>query len=280
MARSRIMTTLASGTVWLLLLLLSIGFTLYAPSLNALRFEDDFAAYYDPLPDDPFYFFTHPAQYAFWRPLPGTLLLFTQRHFGHATWPIHVTNVRGHVLCGFTLFVVMRRMGIPSASGRFASLFFVVTQIGAFNVLGNDTSGQVWVVLFGCLAVWFAHIRRYALSTLGLILALLTKETSLVFVPILFLTAVVLRSKRSLADFGSLVPYTVLTILYFWVRGETGSMNILQGQGSYSWGVGLHNIANLAYFGFGLLLPASTVDAFVALRTDPGRFILFVLAAL
>jgi hypothetical protein len=245
---------------------------LYAPGLTSSRFEDDLAAYYSPLPASTLHFFTHPAQYRFYRPLPGTLFLLAQRHFGEATWPVHAVNLLGHVLTAVLLLLVLLRLIRRRTPAIIAAFFFLLTPSASFNVLGNDTTGQVWVALFGGLSVWLLYRGKLAFSASMLALALLCKETALVYLPLLVLCEAVLRKERHGSGWVQLIPHALIVLAYFEVRRLTGAMGILNAGGAYAWGLGLHNLRNLILFASGLATPFSTVDVYGAWRRDALRF--------
>lgn len=270
--------------LWLLVLA-ALGIVLYAPAASIPYFEDDFGVVLLPTPDDTFHYFSHSWYSAFYRPIPGTLLLLIQRSFGLETWPIRVVNLLGHILLSYLVFAVMRRLGLSSVAACIGSLFLLVSQAASYNVLNNDTTPQILSTLFGSISLWLIYRSKrdeqlqlngatYALGVALFGFSLLSKETGAFFAPMILLTFFVLA--RSQVSAGRAVgkallrftPFAVLTVAYLWVRSLVGAAYPSSYHEYYGWSIGSHLLTNSGLFLFGLSIPTSTVDAYVAWKSS------------
>lgn len=268
-------------------LLLVLGFLVYARGLHGAYFLDDYLFYFDPPPATLGYFWTHGHATGFYRPLQATFLLLVQRQFGLETFPIHLIQLVMHVLLAMLVFYVMRWRGFATAVNAIASLWLLVTQAAACAVAGNDTFSQVACALFGwgSLFAWSkaleirakesastgSFLPWYVGSTVLFGLTLLSKEAGVCF---LLLAAVVglwtfrqgsASWQRAAVQVGvTLVPWVLLLGVYFWARGHAGATSAGFGEGRYNFRIGPNIAVNVIQLGITAALPTSTANTFVA----------------
>lgn len=229
----------------------------------------------------------HP--YRLYRPLELSVVALSQTLVGRDTWPVHLASIMVHLgLVALGLHACRRWR----ASGRVLVLFALlmsVSQLLPSAVGGNDTISLVMGTFFGCLALWCfwpaAHRGGERHSTIGLAalaLSLLSKESSLGYVPVMAALSLVewRPAARSLDGPGSERPPAghhaavltpegwirigaigLVTTVYLLWRGHVGAEGP-RFDGTGAWAVGLNIPANLAMLWSAALLPVSTIEVF------------------
>jgi hypothetical protein len=160
--------------------------------------------------------------------------------FHEASIALHVANV-------LLVFALARRIGGSDLFGFAAALFFAVQPSDIDAVAWVGALAEVIGALFGCLSLlWFLwwrdngerHWRMLSVFAFGL--ALLTHESSVVFLPVLFLADWLLVGRRELMR--PFVPYLGLTGAYLALDLWINSRNYVVSQGYYT--IGFHIVTN------------------------------------
>jgi hypothetical protein len=282
-------------SAWLLLLWL-LALAAYFPGLRIQRYADDFQFLFDAPPEHLGHYFIHPNPhnpYAY-RPLEAALLILSQRTFGIDTLPIHLAQITLHALLSWLVFVRMRRLGLPAAGAALGSLFMLLSQANVEAVAGNDTLSQVLGTLWGVASLWLleqslagsegaggAALRsgsssRFAASLLCFALALLSKETSLAFLPMALLVFWTRRRETLRSPGGRMRTglqaggFLALSILFLGIRGWIGLAAPSPGGGSPGWDLGWLLLRNTGLLLAGSLLTGSSVRLCIAFaHRDP-----------
>jgi hypothetical protein len=181
--------------------------------------------------------------------------------FHEASIVLHVVNVLVVFALARQIFVeadLKVRLYIPFV----AALFFAVQPSDIDAIAWVGALAEAVGALFGCVSLlWFLRWReerRLSLRRLSLTayaLALLTHESSVVFLPVLFLAdRLIWRVPKDLlgppkprgGEGGSLPrtfgPYVALTVVYLAIDGWINSRNYVVSQGYYT--VGFHIVTN------------------------------------
>jgi len=277
--------------LWLLILLLAT-FAIYLSGLHIWYYGDDFQYLFADPPSRIFHFFFNRNLYhGFYRPVNSSIIAVVQMLVGWETWPIHVINTVVHALLAWLVYLLMRREAFTQPQALLGSAFMVFSQENAGAVLSVDTFSQISGTFFGCLALWTLYVgffRRadhqrqpnepfpltyYILAVLSFILSLLSKETSVSFLPMvgIFFLAKNWRLRKAkdiiVRTTIEVLPFFILTLLYMAVRSAIGLSQPTGGSGTYGFSFGFNILRNLAQFLLAAILPASSASTFVAIKT-------------
>jgi hypothetical protein len=294
-------------TTLCLLALGLIGFGIYLPGLGIQYYEDDLNFIFDPTPPSFFYYFTHKHPHlGFYRPIEASILSFIQYYCGLNTVPIHIILIILHVCLSSIIFFAVLKLGYSYIQAIIGSLFMLISQANAFAVLSNDTLSQVSGTLFGCISLFFLHTfcsnnelaknssesikyyRYYGISVFAFGVALLSKESSIsFFLPLLAIVAAFTirtpghTSSAAKKIFTVLLPFFCLVSFYLVVRFLIGASQPGTGDTRYDFHIGINIIKNLLMFLFALVIPASSINAFVAFKNnDIFRLLIFAFSSL
>jgi len=270
------------------LLLGVVCLALYSSSFDVPYFGDDYQLVFE-----------HPQEHlvrdffqvnrfnTFYRPIQASILAAIQSSFGQETWPIRCVHLLLHTLLAWTVFLFIRRLGFPRLHAYVGAFYLVSAQVAASAILNNDTVSQIMGGLFGALSLWLLYesetarslsapssrvSRFYILSVAAFVLALLSKETSLSFLPMAILVMAVVRGREGRLSVTAReiavrsLPFVVATIGYLVVRSAIGSSQPQIAGGAYGFHFGLNLAINVVQMVFAALLPLSSVSTFVAFR--------------
>jgi hypothetical protein len=160
--------------------------------------------------------------------------------FHEASIALHAANV-------LVIFALARRIGGSDLFGFSAALFFAVQPSDIDAIAWVGALAEALGALFGCLSLlWFfwwrddGQPRWRTLSVIAFALALLTHESSVVFLPVLFLADWLFVERRELIR--PFVPYLSLTGVYLALDLWINSRNYVVSQGYYT--LGFHLVTN------------------------------------
>jgi hypothetical protein len=174
----------------------------------------------------------------------------------------HEASVVVHMVNVLVIFAIARLIGGTDVFAFAAALFFAVQPSDIDAIAWVGALAEAVGALFGCLSLlWFLRWReerRLSLRRLSLTayaLALLTHESSVMFLPVLFLAdRLIWRVPKDLlgppkprgGEGGSLPrtfgPYVALTVVYLAIDVWINSRNYVVSQGYYT--VGFHIVTN------------------------------------
>lgn len=295
---------LRGNSVLMALVLIFVGLLIFLPGLNIERYGDDLQLVLDSPSSNPFYFFYNQHPSTWYRPLEFNFEAITQRTFGTiTTMPVHIASILSHIFLAGLVYSLAIRLGFNKNQAVLGAFFFGLSQATAHPALSNDTLSQVWGTLLGFLSIWLicgplktpaGFLIPYLLSLLTFALSLLSKESSLAFLPIIFIF-ILWRATRLTANLSSqndapredttalkaifsfkrlkeavikIIPYAVVAILYFIIRSWVSNMPPSFGPGRYQFHLGLNIIKNVFSLIFAALTPFSSVTAFVAIANS------------
>jgi hypothetical protein len=200
--------------------------------------------------------FARPAH--FYRPVIDVYFATATPLFGGSPMLFHLANVGLHGANGLLLFALARAISGNTAYAFLTALFFVVQP--------GDVEASAWVsaiaetlaTFFGCLALlWFLHFRRrgrsvwLVLSVITFLLALLTHESSVMFLPLLVLADWAFAGADATAGgqaqpwpsrLWPYVPYGILVAAYLAIDLQINRRNYVVAEGHY--GIGAHLVTN------------------------------------
>jgi hypothetical protein len=204
----------------------------------------------------------------FYRPIPRLHFGILQGLFADRVliWNLVGVLLHGIVAVAVTVLASSLLGDDHRRAARWAGLFFAVHFIHVEPVVWASGVTSLWVTLFLLLglvlhrrAERLGSARDFTLATVAYFLALLSKETAVVFLPLLLLVTAVWpgvdrdgRPLSRLPSLGSVAPYLILTAIYGVVvaridRGGAAS--------PYQVGLGPHVLKNAAFFYLGSFVP-------------------------
>ncbi|HEU5259685.1 MAG TPA: hypothetical protein VFU28_27045 [Vicinamibacterales bacterium] len=162
----------------------------------------------------------------------------------------HEASIVVHIVSVLVVFAIARRIGGTDLFAFAAALFFAVQPSDIDAIAWVSALSEALATLFGCLSLlWFLRWRdeRWLwlrqLSIAAYALALLTHESSVVFLPVLFLAdRLIGTSGADLPGPRTFAPYAALTVLYLAVDVWINSRNYVVSEGYYT--VGFHIVTN------------------------------------
>lgn len=277
-----------------------LGCVLYFPSIDIHYFADDFGWYFDPPPAHAHHFFVNgnPNADRSYRPLQAAFLIAVQRSSGLDTTPVHAANIAGHILLAWMVFTWMIQYGFGLWQAAVGALFMLLSQANVLAVVSNDTLSQIAGTLLGCLSLWLLDRAlcgtagrgstvgrvRYGLSLAAFAAALLSKETSVAFLGMVFCVILIRSTSRTIArsrvvrPFVLATPYIALVALYFYVRWYLGIEEPAFHSGRYGAQLGWRTVVNFLTLILAALATVSSVSLFVALTTRDVAFLLVAAA--
>jgi len=270
-----------------LLILSAIGFAIYFSGLTISYYGDDFGYVFAAPSTKILYYFSHRnPNHQFYRPINSSILAIIQHFCGLKTWPMHLINILFHVLLSWLVYLFMIKQRFSKSSTVAGSVFMVVSQANAMAVLSNDTFSQICGTFFGCATLWLldrslatseghrdgpspgVSYSFYLLSLCAFSISLLSKETSVSFLPLSFGVLLIRNWDRKNRRFIlrrstiEMVPFIALTILYALVRWPLGLGQPAAGQEGYNFHVGFNVVRNFTLFLMSAAVPISSARAF------------------
>jgi hypothetical protein len=276
------------------LFLLFIAFVLFWPSKDIGYFQDNCLSILEPTTASPLHYLNHtpPTIPYSYRPIHYTILLALQSRFGLNPIPVHMLVIPLHVLVCWLLFIFLVKSGFSLLEAILASLFMLVYQVNSAVILRVDNMNQPIGLIFGLLTLWFAkkaffcldegnaESRRfvrpwpYIVSLITYAFALLSRETLLPFVMMIAILSMIStvgpkkRYFRLHVLILRMVPYAVLLMAYMAIRLSVVLDQPTFGPRLYDMNIGLNVLRNIFLYSLSLTLPVSTVDLFVAWKTQ------------
>ena len=172
----------------------------------------------------------------------------------------HLASILLHAANALVIFALARLVSRSTLYGFMAALFFVVQPSDIDAIAWVGALAEAVGAFFGCLSLFFflkwlveGRARWRELSVLLFLLALLTHESSVIFLPVLALADwAFLHGKGPIQNPARILgwrgiirvyaPYVVLTLMYLSVDVAVNSRNYVVSQGHYT--VGLHVVRN------------------------------------
>lgn len=153
--------------------------------------------------------------FAFFRPLSTQLYYFL---FNQNPALMHVFMIFVQSLSGYFVFLLLKELKLKSPTPTLVALLYSVSSVHFLSLYYIAATQQLLAAAFSLLSLILFLKQKYPLSTLVLVLALLSKETSIV-TPLIALGLVLIsRAKPTISQF---IPYTLVFMLYLIMRLST-----------------------------------------------------------
>lgn len=119
--------------------------------------------------------------WSYWRPVFSISLALDYSLWGLNPFGFHLTNILLHVINTVLLYLLGKKLQNSTSAGLFASLLFALHPIQAHAVNVVATRGDLLAALFSLISLHAFFSKRTIPFAIALMLALLSKETSIVF---------------------------------------------------------------------------------------------------
>lgn len=229
-------TLLALATIFVAVLVV------YARSLSSFFFEDDFQLLVRAW-DFPVAELFHPR--ARFKPVFETYFLIGSSVFGRSTVAFHAASIALHIVNGWLVLVIARRLGMRPVFAFLTALLFVIQPAFVAAVAWVGAIAESLIVFFGCtsaLAVLrFRDTGRrvwLVLAVAAFVLALCSHESAIVFLPIIFLVDHV-AARRSWPGFDLVRlawPFIAIAAGYLAMTFAANTSEYLGGEIGYRFG--------------------------------------------
>lgn len=265
-----------------LLLLVVLG-----PVLTGPFFSDDFQFVLDDPTRHVLGSFGELHPYRLYRPLQLSIIALSQTLFGETTLPVRIVAMAVHLALIALILRAFGRLGLSLAAASAATLWLASSQLLPPAVGGNDTISLVLGTFFGSLAAWWlwpvpargVRERRLGYALVAYTLALLSKESSLGYLPVL--AALLAVPPRESARRAVLVALALsgVTVGYLLLRQSLGAEGPRFGPDG-NWTFGTNLLVNAVQLGITSLLSVSTVDVFTGVMRKEWGVVLLAGAGL
>lgn len=154
----------------------------------------------------------------YWRPLFSITLALDYSLWGLNPFGFHLTNVLLHAINTLLVYSLGKKLQGETCA-VFASLLFALHPIQAHTVSVISTRGDLLAALFALLSVGAFLSRRTILFVTWLVLALLSKEVSVVLPVVFIISSIILQREKP--DLRHLLGFAILGV-YFATRLTLG----------------------------------------------------------
>lgn len=230
----------------------------YHNALRAYFFDDDFQWLVTSWSFHPSQLVAFASMSHFYRPVIDVYFAVMTPLLGGSPVRFHAASIALHIATVLVVFALASRIG-GRVYGFVAGLFFAVQPSDIDAVAWVGALAETVGALFGCLSVlWFLRwrdtgVQRFrALSVTAFVLALLTHESSVVFLPVIVLADWLIcdRPVWRVTGLRTVVPYAALLAAYLSLDLWINSRNYVVSQGYYTFG--FHLVTNALDYIVGL----------------------------
>ena len=236
--------------------LIAAAAVVYRPALSAYFFDDDFQWLVGSWSFHPARLVAFADMNHFYRPVIDAYFGIATPAFGGSPVLFHLANVVLHAANGLLVFAFANRISGNLDFGFLSALFFVVQPAHIDAVAWVGAIGEPLSVCFGLIALLgLLELRRtgrrrwHLLSVTAFLLALLTHESAVMFLPLLVLTAYFFAREDPLKARGQawrwarpFVPYALVAAAYLAIDLWINSRNYVVSDGHYA--IGRHVASN------------------------------------
>lgn len=268
---------------------MATAFAIYFSGLQIQYYSDDYQWVFESPSEIILHYFLNMNPLTNWyRPMQAAYSASLQSVFGLDTTPGHAIQILTHALFCFLIYNAVRKLSQSEVKAMLSAGMMLISQANAHAVLSNDTMSQMGGTLFGCLSLWLLYtaLRAENHSTIRLVLslttfavALLFKESSISFLPMLFFLSLIMNLRKpksvQLKNISKVfAPYIIITAAYLVVRFNLVDPQPLFGAERYNFNFGLNIVRNIAMLTFSAFVPISSVTYYTALQAG-NYFVIF-----
>lgn len=200
-----------------------------------------------------------------YRPLQNISFIIDSQWVGVSSKSFHLTNLIIHFLTIIMLFFLLKEIKLGEKISFFGALIYAVHPLLAYTVSWIPARGDLLLGLFGLSTIYFyfrylntQKIKYLVFHFISFILALLSKESGLMILPILWFYQFIVfkNSKWNKSFFVLLAAYILVIATYLYMR----SLSIVQAsEGNFGIMAFIENIRTLPESIFKFLIPINIV---------------------
>jgi hypothetical protein len=268
-------------------LLIVVSIAVYYPALSAAFFDDDYQWLVSSWSFHPGQLVAFGSMSHFYRPVIDTYFGVLTPLLGGSPLLFHAASIGIHVANVLVVFALAARIGGDRLYGFATALLFAVQPSDIDAIAWVGALAEAIGAFFGCLSLlWFLrwrdrHEPRFrVLSVIAFALALLTHESSVMFLPVLVLMDYLLLwrvqedppfTPQSRA--AAFVPFIALTVVYLGIDLWINSRNYVISQGHYTFG--WHVVTNALNYITALYVGRRDVLNYVLIAIGLGSLLAF-----
>lgn len=147
----------------------------------------------------------------YYRPLQGTVYSLINLMFGLRPFYYHMANVLFHIAAALAIYYFFLALSKKKFAPFLIALFFLVHPVQTEAVSYISGLSDPLYVFFGFLSLIYFLRNSYISSLVFFSLSLLSKETGLVFFPVLFLISLIKNKSKQLIK---LLPFFLIVLVY------------------------------------------------------------------
>jgi len=160
----------------------------------------------------------------YYRPVLEILYRFEYHLFGPHPFGFHLFNVIVHVINGLLLFGLLLRLGLREAVAWVIALLFLIHPVQTEAVSCISGISNLWMAL-GVLLALNAYVdKRYTMSMVFFVMAFLSKEQGILFVPLVM----VIDYSRGDKNFLSWFFWGLVACILLWLRQSVTGASLLK----------------------------------------------------
>ncbi len=159
-----------------------------------------------------------------YRPIPVFYFSFLYTFFGNASFFYHFLQIILHIVCAILIFKFFRKF-LHSGIAFFSALLFLVHPINVESVSYIAQTTSPLFLLFGLVALLVSTRKRLSKSDLFtiflfLLLSILTKETGVLFIPLVFIYRVLFVKDNKVKLFVISVSVVIVYLFFRFFIGQ------------------------------------------------------------
>ena len=160
----------------------------------------------------------------YYRPVLEIIYRLEYHFFGpHPSW-FHLFNIIVHIVNGLLLFGLLQKLGCPKHVAWIVALLFLIHPVQTEAVSCISGISNLWMTL-GVLFALHAYLNRwYTASFLCFVMAFLSKEQAVMFVPLVM----IIDYYRGEKNFGPWLFWTAAAGILLWLRQSVTSVSLLK----------------------------------------------------
>ncbi|MGE3973994.1 MAG: tetratricopeptide repeat protein [Bdellovibrionales bacterium] len=156
---------------------------------------------------------------SFYRPLQGELYLIVFQLFGLSTVAFHALNVLIHALNAMMVFLLGGRLGFHQRACFVVALLWAAHPVHTEAVTYMSATADVLYAFFCLLGLWFLVGKRLVWASVIYVFGILSKEASVVFLPLSLLCLFVVSAERwKVKTYLKTWPFFLITLGYLLAR--------------------------------------------------------------
>jgi len=160
---------------------------------------------------------------SYYRPVLEILYRIEYQLFGLHPYGFHLFNILVHIINGILLYVILQKLNIPAHLAWVIACIFLIHPVQTEAVCCISGISNLWMAL-GVLLALLAYLNQwYGASLLFFIIAFLSKEQGILFLPLLM----VIDYARGVRNYRWWIVFGIVSAVLLWVHQSMTSSSLL-----------------------------------------------------